>query len=173
MNVSHYRTPFDKLRVTFIHPTKPLTTKPLHMYIAGMNDHDDAAPVHSLLHAAGVLQQRIESACEQAGITSAKYGPLSVLLQAGEPLPLGELAGRLKCVRSNMTQLIDRLETDGLVKRTSDPDDRRVVRAELTPVGQEKAMVATRLVSAVQSEFTSSLSKADRDALDRILAVLG
>ncbi len=143
------------------------------MYIAGMNNKDTAAPLYSLLHAAGILQGRMEHACEQAGLTSAKYGPLSVLLQAGEPLPLGELAGLVKCVRSNMTQLIDRLEADGLVKRTNDPDDRRVVRAELTPVGRERVMTASRLVSAVESEFTTALSKADRDAINRILAALG
>lgn len=143
------------------------------MYIAGMNNPHDAAPIHSLMHAAGVLQERMERACEEAGITSAKYGPLSVLLQADAPLPLGELAERVKCVRSNMTQLVDRLEADGLVKRTNDPADRRVVRAELTPVGRERAQNASRLVSQVESDFISSLSKEDREAIDRILAALG
>jgi DNA-binding MarR family transcriptional regulator len=143
------------------------------MYITGMNNQGEAAPMHALLHAAGVLQDRLERACEEAGVTSAKYGPLSVLLQADEPLPLSELANRLRCVRSNMTQLVDRLETDGLVRRTSDPDDRRVVRAELTPLGRERAVAASRLVSKVQKEFTAALSAADRDAIDRILTVLG
>jgi len=40
-------------------------------------------------------------------------------------------------VRSNITQLMDRLEKDGLVRRRADRDDRRSVLAELTPAGTQ------------------------------------
>ena len=35
-----------------------------------------------------------------------------------------------------MTQLVDRLEADGLVRRVADPTDRRSVKAEITDEGQ-------------------------------------
>ena len=43
-----------------------------------------------------------------------KLAALHHLTQAGESLPLGQLAERLSCVKSNVTQLVDRLEADGL-----------------------------------------------------------
>ena len=48
------------------------------------------------------------------------------------PISLSELAEKLTCVRSNVTQLVDRLEADGLAKRADDPADRRAVRAKVT-----------------------------------------
>ena len=74
-----------------------------------------------LLDAARSIQERLERALEGVGLSSAKYQALEALAQARAPLTLGELAGRLRCVRSNITQLVDRLEADGLVRRVDDP----------------------------------------------------
>jgi DNA-binding MarR family transcriptional regulator len=126
----------------------------------------------SLLHAAQLLQERIERALEDVGLSSAKHGVLRILHEAGDPLPLGELAGRAHCVRSNMTQLIDRLETEGLVRRSSDSADRRVVRAELTDVGRERAQAGNRKIEALQSEYAAAVPEADRAAIERMLAFL-
>jgi DNA-binding MarR family transcriptional regulator len=92
-------------------------------------------PLFALLHAAEVVQQRLEEAMGTAGLSMAKYGVLQTLADAGDPMPLTELASLQRCVRSNITQLVDRLEADGLVKRVDDPGDRRSVRATLTAVG--------------------------------------
>lgn len=126
----------------------------------------------SLLHTAGELQERMDRAFESAGLSSAKYGVLAELAQAGESLPLSELAARLHCVRSNMTQLVDRLEADGLVRRVDDPSDRRIIRAELTEPGRERAEAGARQLAAVQAAFASSLTEAERQALQGILAAL-
>src|SRR5712692_8462451 len=83
-----------------------------------------------LLKAAHALEDRLESTLGEVDLSAAKFGALSKLVAAGEPLPLSELAARVACVRSNITQLVDRLEDDGLVRRISDPSDRRSVRAE-------------------------------------------
>ena len=56
----------------------------------------------------------------------AKLMALSAIADAGGAVPLGQLADRLSCVKSNITQLIDRLEADGLVARQADAGgDRR------------------------------------------------
>ena len=104
------------------------------MYHSSMNDRAETsagkAPdttIFSLLHAAHALEDRVEAALENAGLSTPKYSVLSALVAAGEPLSLSELASRLSCVRSNMTQLVDRLESEELVRRVDDPKDRRVV----------------------------------------------
>jgi DNA-binding MarR family transcriptional regulator len=126
----------------------------------------------SVLHAAHLIEDRIEAALGKAGLSMAKLGALSELAAAGEPLTLSQLAARLSCVRSNMTQLVDRLEADGLVKRLDDPADRRSVRAELTPLGRERQHAGDRAMKRVQAEFAASLTATERVALEGALGAL-
>ena len=58
-------------------------------------------------------------------------------VELGQPLSMGELADRLFCDASNVTGIVDRLESRGLVERQADPDDRRVRRLVLTDAGRE------------------------------------
>jgi len=64
----------------------------------------------SVLHAAHLIEDRMELALSKVSLSMAKHGALTQLVMAGEPLTLSQLATRLSCVRSNMTQLMDRLE---------------------------------------------------------------
>ena len=73
----------------------------------------------AVLHASSVLESRVEARLSEVGLSLAKLAALHRLTEAGESLPLGQLAERLSCVKSNVTQLVDRLEADGLVSRTA------------------------------------------------------
>src|SRR6476659_3517512 len=126
----------------------------------------------SVLHAAHLIEDRIEAALGKVGLSMAKHGALRELAAAGEPLTLSQLAARLSCVRSNMTQLIDRLEADGFVKRLDDPTDRRSIRAELTDLGKEKYVAGNKAVKRVQGEFAASLTSKERAALEGALGAL-
>jgi DNA-binding MarR family transcriptional regulator len=123
----------------------------------------------SLLVAAHSLEDRIEGSLGELGLSLAKLNVLSRMVEADEPLTLGEIASRLKCVRSNVTQLIDRLESDGLVRREADPSDRRSTRAVLTPEGKERQQRGADELSRVNGEFEKSLSGESRTALVRAL----
>jgi len=125
-----------------------------------------------LLKAAHALEERLESSLAEVGLSSAKFGALNQLVQAREPLSLSELASRVACVRSNITQLVDRLETDGLVRRVSDPEDRRSVRAEVTQLGRDRHGAGAARVDAIQKGFSETINDADRDALERALSAL-
>src|SRR5437016_7545660 len=138
-----------------------------------MNDSRDVADrtrlgstVFTLLKAARVLEDRLETALGKVGLSRAKYSVLTALVSAHEPLTLSELAAQLSCVRSNMTQLVDRLEADGLVNRVDDPDDRRSVRAELTTLGKERQRAGEKVIKRVQAEFAASLTTRERTALE-------
>src|SRR5690606_27256551 len=96
---------------------------------------EPVAAVFAFLRAARAVEERLDEAMASVGLSAARYGVLDQLSRAGAPLALGELAGRLSCVRSNVTQLVDRLEADGLVRRVNDPTDRRSIRAALTEAG--------------------------------------
>jgi len=125
---------------------------------------------YSVLHAAHVIEDQMEAALGKVSLSIAKQSALTQLALAGEPLTLSQLATRLSCVRSNMTQLVDRLEADGLVRRMDDPTDRRSVRAELTALGRERQIAGERALAKAQSEMATSLSKEDRSALASALS---
>lgn len=58
---------------------------------------------------------------------------------------LTDIGAELLCVKSTITRLVDRLEADGLVRRTPDPDDRRAQRLLLTQRGVEVRELAATL----------------------------
>jgi DNA-binding MarR family transcriptional regulator len=126
-----------------------------------------------MLGAAHEVEARLESALDRIGLSVAKFGVLARLVEAGEPLALGCLAERSSCVRSNMTQLVDRLEADRLVERLNDPSDRRSVRAGLTAAGRERHAEGVRVVEEAGRTIFANLNDGERVTLRRVLAQLG
>lgn len=122
----------------------------------------------SLLHAAGTLGNRLESGLGSVASSLAKHGVLTTLVEVGEPVALSELASCQGCVRSNITQLVDRLEADGLVRRVDDPEDRRSIRAALTPAGRRRQTEGAAEIAKVATDFSASLSARDRKVLERL-----
>src|SRR6476619_4027895 len=58
-------------------------------------------------------------------------------IEPERPIPMGRLAETLACDASNVTGLVDRLESRGLVRRQPSAGDRRVKVLVLTPAGAE------------------------------------
>src|SRR6266705_6481581 len=90
----------------------------------------------TLLGAASSIHYFVESRLSTVGLSVPRLAALQRLVDAGGSLPLGQLAERLACVKSNVTQLVDRLEAEGLVNRAGDPGDRRSRLAVLTDAGR-------------------------------------
>src|SRR5258706_4676351 len=109
----------------------------------------NTAVASALVQAADRVESRLEEALAGVGLSIAKFETLSVLVSQDRPISLSELAAKLVCVKSNVTQLVDRLETEGLVKRANDPADRRAVRAEDTALGRKRQASGTPGVKAV------------------------
>jgi DNA-binding MarR family transcriptional regulator len=126
----------------------------------------------SLVNAGRAIEQRLDDALARVGLSLAKFGVLTHLIEAGEPLTLGECAKKMTCVRSNITQLMDRLEADGLVRRVEDPQDRRAVRAAVTRLGAERQAAGATEVARVQAELAKTLTGSNRGALQRALAAI-
>lgn len=76
-------------------------------------------------------------------------------------------------MRSNITPLVDRLEADGLVKRTDDPADRRVVREEVTGLGRRRHAAGAGVVDAVLQEVAKEISAVEPQVLKRALDTVG
>lgn len=87
-----------------------------------------------------------------------------------------DLARRLLVGRSNITMLLPQLETQGLVRRESDANDRRILRLYLTQNGEERLMEAlavyTRLIDRVMAQSTPEQCEAMGEQMRRISEAL-
>ena len=137
-----------------------------------MNEVAPAPLAFLLLGTVHEMEGQLESALGQVGLSLAKFGVLAKLAEAGEPLALGCLADRCSCVRSNMTQLVDRLEGDKLVERVDDPNDRRSIKAALTSEGRSRYEDGVRLLDEAERDVFARLAEPEREALVRLLRSL-
>ena len=135
------------------------------------NGPDDGLML-AVMNSARHIQERLEAVLESVSLTPAKFQALDALVQAGNPMALSELAGSLRCVRSNITQLADRLEVDGLLKRVDDASDRRAIRAVVTPLGIDRHAAGSAAIAEFQRELAAGISGVDRLRVVEILSGL-
>lgn len=91
---------------------------------------------------------------------------------AGEPdtgVRMAELARRVAVSRQGLTAVVQRLENDGLLRRTPDPEDRRASPARLTTAGQCRLRDAHAThLAAIREHFLGRLTDGEIDALGEI-----
>src|SRR5689334_18480351 len=139
-----------------------------------MNDCESTAIkgcsfAYQLGHAAQEVEARMERALGEVGLSLAKAKLLRHLHSSKEPLPLGALAEKNSCVKSNVTQLMDRMESEGLVNRIPDPEDRRSVLAQITPEGRRRYEAAAKRLETAEAELLAPFSAAERQTLNEFL----
>ncbi|WP_420037874.1 MarR family winged helix-turn-helix transcriptional regulator [Streptomyces sp. cg28] len=115
--------------------------------------------------------QEYEDAAARHRLTGAQARVLSLLTL--DPLPMRQIAQRLKCEPSNITGIVDRLEARGLVERQPSPGDRRVKVAAPTAEGRE-VVRGLRDSLDFAREPLAELSREERTALrDMLRRMLG
>lgn len=104
-------------------------------------------------------------------INPSQFRALRVLNHHGA-IRLSDLSGRLHIAPRSATEVVDALESRGLVERRPDPSDRRATLAELTEHGTT-VLGGIRAARGTEAERVfDRLSPADRDHLARILRQL-
>jgi MarR family transcriptional regulator, organic hydroperoxide resistance regulator len=93
------------------------------------------------------------------------------LIEPDRPIPMGQLAETLACDASNVTGLVDRLESRGLVRRRPSDGDRRVKVLVLTPTGSRLRAVLLDRMTAPPATL-DRLSAQEQRELVRILTRL-
>ena len=138
-----------------------------------MNRSAKGVNLVAILHAAHDAESQLESKLNAVGLSLAKLAALKTLAEAGDSLPLSQLADRLSCVKSNITQLVDRLEVDGLVTRQADPHDRRTRLASLTAAGRKACDEGIRVQQEAERRLLTRLSARETEQLAALLAKFG
>lgn len=116
----------------------------------------------------GQQRRRFLGAASELDLHPAQAG---ALLQLTSPLPMNELAAMLACDNSNVTGLVDRLETRGLVTRQASHGDRRVKHIVITAAGsrlREQLVERVARPPAGFARLTPAEQRQLRDLLRRL-----
>lgn len=127
------------------------------------------AAVTSIMRAQQILIGRAETIVKRYGLTFARFEMLQLLSFArGTQMPMNRASRLLQVHPTSVTSAVDRLEKDGLVRRTAHPTDGRTVLLVLTDQGRELARAA---VEALNEELFAKTGFSARDvaSLNRIL----
>ncbi|MGY0067058.1 MarR family winged helix-turn-helix transcriptional regulator [Streptomyces sp. QTS137] len=114
--------------------------------------------------------EEYEEAAAGHALTGAQARLLSLLCL--EPLPMRKLAHRLKCEPSNVTGIVDRLESRGLVERRPDPADRRVKVAAATEEGRRVARGLRESLRFAREPLAALTDEQRRSLRDTLRAML-
>jgi len=126
--------------------------------------------VVSVLRTAAVMQRHLAQVVEAHGITIQQYNVLRILRGAEpEGLCRNELRDRLLTRMPDVTRLLDRMEEAGLVTRSRDGDDRRLVTTRITARGRR---VVDDLDAEVTREHRRRLGHLGGDRLRQLSALL-
>jgi DNA-binding MarR family transcriptional regulator len=105
----------------------------------------------SIMRVQQVVLAALDAALKPFGITFARYEVLVLLsFSRSGSLPLSKVGERLMVHPTSVTNLIDRLEAQGLVARTVDAADRRRILASLTPAGRRVLKRATVALTDIE-----------------------
>ena len=104
------------------------------------------------------------------GATLPQFDLMAQLYRETDGLRLGELSKRTMVTNGNVTGLVERLETDGLVKRVTPDKDRRVTVAQLTPAGTE---LFTAMAAAHEGWLRELFADLDAETVSALWSDIG
>lgn len=121
-----------------------------------------------------MLEDRLGRFFAAHGLTLGLFDVLAALRRLGFPYRAkpSELASVTMLTSGGMTGRLDQLENLNLVKRVSDPEDRRVMFAQLSPEGLELIDHLIKVHLAQEAELLDVLSAEDRETLTTLLRTL-
>ena len=127
------------------------------------------AAVTSIMRAQQIVQARVDAALRPLDLTFARYEALVLLsFSRNGALPLGKMGDRLMLHPTSVTNIVDRLEDQGLVRRVSHPTDRRTTLAEITDEGRKVVEAATEATSSIAMGM-GNLSDRELDRITKLL----
>jgi len=121
---------------------------------------------------ASIQEHNLREKIEQINDRDVFFTIGFVFSRQSEPITMGELTRILGVSFSTTTRTVDWLVDNGYVQRLADPQDRRVVRVELTGGGQELYRAMNDLLLESAEQFLRNFSMEERKELGRLLGKL-
>ena len=128
------------------------------------------AAVTSVMRVQQILLSAVDAALRPHGLTFARFEALVLLyFSRRRCLPMRVMGERLQLHPTSVTNIVDRLQADGLVRRLPHPTDRRATLVEITEEGLQRMADATKSVS--EDDF--GLRGLDADQAHELTELLG
>ncbi|ASS92092.1 MAG: MarR family transcriptional regulator [Bacillaceae bacterium] len=125
----------------------------------------------SLRCIAAILKKKGRDILSNYSITPPQFDALLLLNESGN-MTIGELSNKMYLACSTITDLIDRMEKNNLVKRVKDEKDRRLVRIQLLENGQRVIEAALAKRQEYLREVLKNFSDQEIVQLEKLLAKL-
>lgn len=133
-------------------------------------DHPEEEAFLNLIRTATLLEADFERLFKRCGLSDPQYNVLRILRGAGSGgLPSTEIAGRMVTRVPDVTRLVDRLESTGLVQRSRTTEDRRVVIVCITPKGLELLASLDEPITALHVQQLGHLTRKELEEFNRLL----
>ena len=117
------------------------------------------------------LRKLLSDGLEDVGIQLPQMGLMIILSKSG-PMNQLSLGEEMAIDKATMVKVLDQMEDSGVVRRRTDPADRRVKLVELTPKGRNLLPKMQKMRDQVEAKFLSCLSKAEATELRRLITKL-
>lgn len=136
--------------------------------------HVDVSPMHvvgRISRAAALLDRRLAQRFADLDLLPGEFDVLATLLRSGAPhrLTVGQLTAQTMVTAGAVSHRLRGLEERGLVERTTEPTNRRVVNVQLTRAGAD--LVDHALAAHVEHE-DALLAPLDPEQRDQLAALL-
>ncbi len=126
--------------------------------------------IDTLLSTARQLRMQSNDRLSACGLSLARYKVL--LLLEEERRRMREVSDALEIVPRTLTSTVDGLESEGLVKREEDPEDRRATLLSLTAQGRKRLTEARSILATHVRERTAGFTEEERATMMRLLKKL-
>jgi DNA-binding MarR family transcriptional regulator len=123
----------------------------------------------ALQRAADVLMRELGELLKVHDVSPTQYNVLRILRGSADGLPCGEIGERMITRDPDITRLLDRMEKRGLISRSRDAKDRRIVCARITPAGLK---LLAGLDQPVRDEHIKQFSAGGRERLIQLVKLL-
>jgi DNA-binding MarR family transcriptional regulator len=156
--------------------TRPLPLDPIaearHQWEQRWDGGAVMAAATSIMRAQQIVQATVDEALRPFELTFARYEALVLLsfIWQGR-LPMGKMGERLMIHPTSVTNIVDRLEAQGFVRRRPHDRDRRTTLVELTNEGERIKDLATKEIVALAFGL-DALSEPELDQLTRLIRKL-
>jgi DNA-binding MarR family transcriptional regulator len=167
---------------TFHVKTKPVPARGERDHVDRWLDSVDLTSIPNLdLEVEGIVdrimalnkrfKRSMEKTLSEFGLSHGEWSVLGALFRAGDPFTraAGQLSDVCECSSAAMTNRLDRLEEQGLVRRLPDPSDRRGVLVELTEKGHEAWNESTGASAQKEALIASALNAREKKQLNTLL----
>ncbi|QNO37635.1 MarR family transcriptional regulator [Protaetiibacter sp. SSC-01] len=125
--------------------------------------------VFGLMRAERGVRRWIDARAGHAAVGAAGAGVLFHLARH-EPSTVTDVARALEASPAGATGLLNRLAASGVIEKSTDPDDARVVRVRLTDAGRALLPEAAAALADLNAALTAGFTPAELEVVDRWLA---